>query len=129
VDLHPPQEAVEAFRDVSSAREDKETNIHRAWAILAQEVPRARGRAAVEIARAQAQADAAATVAAGQAEAFVAQAGIYGPYREVLGDVLRFENAERVLAGPEKVIAPPGSAGRNMTLWKDRPPLPPLGEK
>lgn len=129
VDLHPPQEAVGAFRDVSSAREDKETRIHRARAILAQEVPRARGRAAVEIAGAKAQADAAARVAAAQAEAFVAQAGVYGPHREILGDVLWFENVGHVLAGREKVIVPPGSAGRNVTLWKDRPALPPLGEK
>ena len=129
VDLHPPQEAVAAFRDVSSAREDKETKIHHARAVLAQEVPRARGQGAVEIARANARADAAATVAAGQAEAFVAQAGIYSPHREILADVLWFETAERVLAGREKVIAPPGSTGRNVTLWMDRPPLPPLGEK
>jgi uncharacterized membrane protein YraQ (UPF0718 family)/regulator of protease activity HflC (stomatin/prohibitin superfamily) len=129
LDLHPPQEAVAAFRDVSSAREDKETKIHHARAILAQEVPRARGQGVVEIARAKSRADAAATVASGQAEAFVAQASIYSPHREVLADVLWFETAERVLAGREKVIAPPGSTGRNVTLWMDRPPLPPLGEK
>ena len=129
VDLHPPQEAVKAFRDVSSAREDKETKIHRARATLAQEVPKARGQAAVEVAQAQAQADAAATVAAGQAEAFIAEAGVYGAHRQILHDVLWFENAEHVLAGREKVIVPPGSAGRNVTLWKDRPPLPPPGEK
>jgi uncharacterized membrane protein YraQ (UPF0718 family)/regulator of protease activity HflC (stomatin/prohibitin superfamily) len=129
LDLHPPQEAVAAFRDVSSAREDKETKIHHARAMLAQEVPRARGQGAVEIARAKARADAAATVATGQAEGFVAQANVYRPHREVLADVLWFETAERVLAGREKVIAPPGSTGRNVTLWMDRPPLPPLGEK
>ena len=128
LDLHPPQRR---SRPSATSRARAKTK-RRKYITRGQYSPKksqGRGQGAVEIARANARADAAATVAAGQAEAFVAQAGIYSPHREILADVLWFETAERVLAGREKVIAPPGSTGRNVTLWMDRPPLPPLGEK
>lgn len=121
VDIHPPQGAVEAFRDVSSAREDRETAINVAAAAQAKEIPLARGQAALDVASAQATAATAETVARGQAQALRAQAAAFAGAPELLGDLLWLETAERVLAGREKLIVPPGSAGQNLVVWKDAP--------
>jgi hypothetical protein len=121
VDIHPPQGAVDAFRDVASAREERETAINLASAAHAKEVPLARGHAAVDLATARATAATAETVARGQAEGLRAQAGAFASAPEVLGNLLWLETAERVLAGRAKLIVPPGSAGQNLVVWKDAP--------
>ena len=121
VDIHPPQGAVEAFRDVSSARENRETAINIAASEQAKDIPLARGQAALDVASAQATAATAETVARGQAEALRAQAGAFAGAPGVLGDLLWLETAERVFAGREKLIVPPGSAGQNLVVWKDAP--------
>ncbi|MDX1997105.1 MAG: SO_0444 family Cu/Zn efflux transporter [Thermoanaerobaculia bacterium] len=129
VDLHPPAEAVAAFRDVSSAREERETRIHRAGELEAREVPRARGEAALLIARAGAEAEAARQLAAGRARGFLAQAGAYAGARAVLRHLLWIESAERALAGKEKLVVPPGTApGSGVTLWRDREPNAPTSK-
>ncbi len=128
VDIHPPQEAVYAFRDVSSAKEDRETRIHEARRLQAGEVPRARGEAVREIARARAEADSAAEVAAGEARGFMRQAEVFARHRRILKDLLWLETSERVLADKEKFILPSGSAGKGVVLWRDSPALPPGNE-
>ncbi|MEM7355977.1 MAG: SPFH domain-containing protein, partial [Acidobacteriota bacterium] len=132
VDLHPPGAAVYAFRDVSSAKEDRETAIHRAREDLAQRVPRGRGEAAKRVAEAEAEADRKRQAAQGESQAFVARAAPYGAHRELLGHLLWIEATERALAGREKVILPPGrspSASRSITLWPDnRPAFPTFPE-
>jgi uncharacterized protein len=122
VDLHPPQDAVFAFRDVSSAREDRDRRIQSALAEGEKEVPRARGNAALGVAEAQAAADAARTMAGGRAEAFTARAAAFGGHRDILRDLLWLETEEKVLPGRRKFIVPKGTAGRRIVLWPDKPP-------
>ncbi|MEE8523288.1 MAG: SPFH domain-containing protein, partial [Thermoanaerobaculia bacterium] len=119
VDVHPPSGAVFAFRDVSSAREERETRIHRAHEVQARDVPLARGEAAVIVARSQSAADAAVTEAAGRSRAFVAQAEAMALERRILEHLLRVEAAERLFPGLEKFIIPPGTAGPDVSLWRD----------
>ena len=126
VDLHPPQDAVFAFRDVSSAREDRDRRIQSALAEGEKEVPRARGNAALGVAEAQAAADAARLVAGGRAEAFTARAAAFGGHRDILRDLLWLETTEKVLPGRRKFILPKGTAGRRIVLWPDKPPSSPL---
>ena len=121
VDLHPPQDAVFAFRDVSSAREDRDKRIQTALAESEKQVPRARGTAVLTVAEAQAGADSARLVAAGNSEAFTARAAAFAGHRDVLGDLLWLETAEKVLPGRRKFIVPPGTAGRHVVLWPDLP--------
>jgi len=134
VDLHPPQDAVFAFRDVSSAREDRDKRIQTALAESEKQVPRARGAAALSVAEAQAGADSARVVAAGNALAFTARAGAFAAHRDILRDLLWLETAEKVLPGRRKFIVPPGTAGRRVVLWPGQapaspaPPPPPDGE-
>jgi len=121
VDVHPPAGAVFAFRDVSSAREERETRIHRARELEALELPRARGAAAKILAESRATAEAQKVEAVGEAGGFVAQAGAYAGNRELLRHVLWIETAERVLGGREKFIVPPGTTQRRVGLWRDQP--------
>ncbi|MCP4662786.1 MAG: protease modulator HflK, partial [bacterium] len=121
VDIHPPGETVNAFRDVSSAREDKETRIHRAREKLAGELPRARGEAAGVVAGAQSTADALRTEAEGRSQAFVATAEAVAGRRDLLKHLLWIETAERALAGREKYVVPPGSTGGRVSLWQNPP--------
>lgn len=122
VDLHPPQDAVFAFRDVSSAREDRDKRIQTALAESEKQVPRARGAAALALAEAQAGADSARRLAAGNADAFTARAGAFAGHRDVLRDLLWLEAAEKVLAGRRKFILPPGTASRRVVLWPGQTP-------
>lgn len=126
VDIHPPQEAVFAFRDVSSAREERETRIHQAWETLAREVPRAHGQASVAVAVARAEAERERVAAAGRAEGFRAEAGAYALAPRVLAHLLGLEAAERVLPGRRKFVLPP-SGGSRLILWADGAPLPAPG--
>jgi membrane protease subunit HflK len=106
------------FRDVSSAREDRETTIHQARKLEAAEVPRARGEAALVLARAQAAADAQVAGAAGESESFTNRAGAVAGERRLLEHLLWIESAERTLAGREKVIVPRGSGDGEVSLWR-----------
>ena len=132
IDLHPPGAAVPAFRDVSSAKEDRETKIHKARGDLAQALPRARGKAAQHVAKAEAQALRRRQEAQGESRAFAARAEPFGDHRALLGHLLWIETVERALAGREKLILPPGStpsASRDITLWHNaKPPMPTFPE-
>ncbi len=125
VDLHPPQDAVFAFRDVASAREDRDRRIQSALAESETQVPLARGNASMAVRGAQATADAARTEAAGRAEAFEARADAFAPHRDILRDLLWLETEEKVLPGRRKFIVPPGTAGRRVVLWPDQPAAAP----
>ena len=132
VDLHPPGAAVHAFRDVSSAKEDRETAIHRAREALAERIPRSRGEAARHLAHAEGQAWRRHQEAVGESQSFTARAAPFGAHRELLGHLLWIETLERVLEGRKKLILPPDrgpSTTRGLTLWQDvEPPLPTFPE-
>jgi membrane protease subunit HflK len=127
VDLHPPQGAVNAFRDVSSAREDRQTRIHNAYEVQARELPLARGAAILDVAREKADAVARVADARGKAAGYSARSRAYRVAPAILHDLLWIETAERVLAGRGKFIVPPGTEVGTLTLWKLNPPLPTLG--
>ncbi len=124
VDIHPPGGAVFAFRDVSSATEDKQTRIHRAFEARAREEPTSRGEAAIVVAEAGAEAASRATEAAGRAEAFVAEAEAVRSDRALLQHLLWLETLEEVLPGREKIIVPGGAADGTISLWQSPPEKP-----
>ncbi len=121
VDIHPPSGAVFAFRDVSSAYEDKQTRIHRAREVTARELPRARGEAALLVAKSEADAASRITHSSGRATAFQRKVDALQGDRDLLMHLLWIEASEEVLAGREKLIVPPGTEGTGVTLWR-RPP-------
>ncbi|MBU1701111.1 MAG: SO_0444 family Cu/Zn efflux transporter [Candidatus Eisenbacteria bacterium] len=124
IDIHPPQEAVHAFRDVSSAREDRQTFIHEAYVVTEREIPIARGQSKVEIAEVEAVSLAATAEAKGKAIGYIAQVEAYQRHPAILRDLLWLETSESVLAGRQKFIVPPGTQGHGVILWKLPATLP-----
>ena len=130
VDIHPPGDAVFAFRDVSSAKEDRETRIHRAHEERAWELPRARGAAANVTTDAEAYALRSVEEARGTSEAFLARAEPYRRHPGIVNRLLWLDSVELALEGREKYVVPGGSTPRGLTLWPKRQmSLPPLAEE
>ncbi len=103
-DLHPPLEVVPAFRDVASAREDKNRIINEAYGYMNQTVPLARGEGKQLIAEATGASHARQSRAVGDAERFRAIAGRYANAKTVTQTRLYIETMEQLLAGVEKYI-------------------------
>ncbi|MEM9596739.1 MAG: SO_0444 family Cu/Zn efflux transporter [Acidobacteriota bacterium] len=129
VDLHPPGGAVHAFRDVSSAKEDRETAIHIAREDQARRIPRSRGYSARTVADAEAEAARRSQEALGKSRSFIARAAPFGEHRSLLRHLLWIESLERTLPGRQKLILPPDrgpATTRGVTLWRGPTTPPPL---
>lgn len=109
LDLHPPLGAVAAFRDVSSAAEDRERRVYEARAVAESSLPEARGTAAVERERAEAESAERSLSAAGRKAAFRDQAEASRLAPEETRTRLRWETLERVLSGRRVFVAPAGT--------------------
>ncbi|NOY82495.1 MAG: FtsH protease activity modulator HflK [Kiritimatiellaeota bacterium] len=114
-DIHPPLEAVDAFRKVIDALEEKEAVINQAEAYANEEVPRARG--AARRIRDRAAGEAAATVAGAQGRAgrFLALVGgrAETPDAVEVTDLRLYAEAlETAFAGKRLVLFDPAVRGR-----------------
>ncbi|MBS6829405.1 MAG: FtsH protease activity modulator HflK [Desulfovibrio sp.] len=112
-DVHPPQDVIEAFKDVASAREDKSRIINEAEAYRNELLPKARGQAAAL--RNQAEAYSATRVrnAEGDASRFDALRVEYEKAPKVTQQRLYYETMEDILAGAgEKVLMDGAAAAR-----------------
>lgn len=103
-DMHPPLEVVPAFRDVASAREDKNRTINEAMAYRNQVVPEARGNAERTVLEAEAYRTERVTRAEGDADRLVAMAEAYRGFRQVASTRLYIEAMEELLQKVEKYI-------------------------
>lgn len=115
-DVHPPVEVVGAFREVASAREDKNRMINQAEAYRDSLVPEARGLAAEYLAEAEAQRTESVERATGEASRFAAMVEQYRKNREVTEIRMYLETMEVVLPGLEKFIVEPGMGGEPLDL-------------
>ncbi|MCK4597045.1 HflK protein, partial [bacterium] len=115
-DVHPPIEVVEAFRDVASAREDKNRLINEAYAYRNEVLPRARGKGVDEIYQAEAQKQERINAARGEAEKFVALLREYQKARKVTEVRMFLETMEKALTGMEKFIVEPGASREPLDL-------------
>lgn len=123
-DVYPPDEVVEAFKDVASAREDKSRFINEADAYRNDLIPRARGQAATLLNEAQAYKESKILRAKGDAARFSAIAAEYRKAPDITRKRLYIEAMEDILANPdmEKLILPNETAARTL-------PWLPLPEK
>ncbi|MCK4512322.1 FtsH protease activity modulator HflK, partial [bacterium] len=103
-DIHPPLEVVPAFRDVASAREDKNRIMNEAYGYANQTIPRARGEAGASILEAQGYSHALQSRATGDADRFVALAKEHRKAPTVTETRLYIETMESLLQGREKYI-------------------------
>ncbi len=127
-DVHPPQEVIDAFKDVASAREDKSRIINEAEAYRNELLPKARGEAAEIVNQAEASKETLIQSATGRAKRFLAVLEEYNKAQDITKQRLYFETMENILYNAkDKVIVPHGAAEKMLPLLPitatPRPPL------
>jgi len=115
--VDPPQQVIDAFRDVQAARADLERAVNEAQTYANRVVPEARGRVAQITQAAEAYRQQTVAEATGQSARFMK---IYEEYRkapEVTRERMYLETMERVLGGTDKVILDSGPSGSNVVPY------------
>lgn len=113
----PPPEVAEAFRDVASAREDRNTFINEATAYRNEVLPVARGDADRERQAARSYAADKMARASGEAASFIARQAAYAQAPDITRQRLYLEAVERSLAGVRKFVLDPETAPDTTDLW------------
>lgn len=108
--VDPPQEVVDAYRDVQNAKQDKEREINRAYAYRNDIIPRARGQAESMLQEAEGYRQRVIAEATGDAQRFSSIYEQYKNAKEVTRKRMYLETMEEVLSGVDKVILDKGSA-------------------
>ncbi|RAI01045.1 FtsH protease activity modulator HflK [Acuticoccus sediminis] len=102
--VDPPEQVIDAFRDVQAARADQETAQNRADAYANEVVPQARGEAAKIVEDAQAYRDQVVAEATGQADRFLSVYEEYAKAPDVTRQRIYLETLERVFSDTDKII-------------------------
>ena len=121
LDINPVAETISAFRDVSSAQEDRERIIVNAQRFLVALTPQAHGNAAWEVEQADGEAYRKVTTSEAEAEAISRVAEAVRKAPGVLRNMLWREKLETALAGNPKIIVPNKKSLEKVALWKRRP--------
>ena len=121
LDVHAPEGVHDAFRDVASAVEDREREIHDANGYGAERRNQGAGESATLVEAARAEATRVAKQAAGDAAAFAGLAAVDAEHPAVTEERLWLESLERTLPAPRKFIRAAGNAG-DVDLWVGNPP-------
>ena len=100
----PPNQVIDAFRDVQAARADKERSKNEAEAYANDVIPRARGDAEKVLQQAEAYKKEVVATAEGEASRFLAIYGEYKNAKRVTQERMYLETMEKVLADIDKVI-------------------------
>lgn len=123
--VDPPQQVIDAFRDVQAARADQERLRNQAETYANQVVPESRGRAAQLLQSAEAFKDQTVAEALGQISRFNS---VYEQYKNapaVTRERLFLETMERVFGGMDKVILDQNGSGNGVVPYL---PLSELGQ-
>jgi HflK protein len=123
LDVHAPSDVHDAFRDVSSALEDKQREVRAADGYAASLRAEARGEAGAALSKARADAVTAVRTAEGRSAAFAGLAAAYASAPSVTGTRLYLEALERALPDVRKYIN--GAADRvgDIDLWIGAPEM------
>ena len=120
----PPDQVIDAFRDVQAARADMVRSKNEAEAYANDVIPRARGDAAKILQEAEAYKKQVVAAAEGEASRFLAIYNEYAKAKTVTQERMYLETMEKVLADIDKVIIDKKAGGVVPYL-----PLPDLGKK
>ena len=120
----PPDQVIDAFRDVQAARADMERSKNEAEAYANDVIPRARGDAAKILQEAEAYKKQVVAAAEGEASRFIAIYNEYAKAKQVTQERMYLETMEKVLADIDKVIIDRKAGGVVPYL-----PLPELSKK
>ena len=121
----PPDQVIDAFRDVQAARADMERSKNEAEAYANDVIPRARGEAARILQAAEAYKKEVVAKAEGEASRFLSIYNEYKLAKEVTQERMYLETMEKVLADIDKVIIEK-NAGSGVVPYL---PLPELSKK
>jgi len=120
----PPDQVIDAFRDVQAARADMERSKNEAEGYANDVIPRARGDAAKILQEAEAYKQQVVAAAEGEASRFIAIYNEYEKAKQVTQERMYLETMEKVLADINKVIIDKKAGGVVPYL-----PLPELSKK
>ena len=115
-DVSPPGPVIAAFKDVASAKEDKNRMINQAEGYRNDIIPKARGQAQALIHEATGYREARIQRAEGDVAKFVAILKEYKKAKSVTKKRLYLEAMEEILPGIRKVIIPDGEGGNLLNL-------------
>jgi len=111
-DVDPPEAVAAAFKDVASAKEDKEKLINEAQGYRNDLIPKAKGEAAQMINQAQAYAESRVRRSEGEAERFLITLKEYQQAKDVIRKRIYIETMESVMGDIEKVIVDKSIGGQ-----------------
>ena len=103
-DVHPPKEVINAFKDVASAKEDKERYINEAQGYRNDIIPKAKGEAAKIVNEALAYKQMLINKAIGETTRFKEVLSQYRLAKDITKKRLYIETMERILKKSEKII-------------------------
>ncbi|MEE8437261.1 MAG: FtsH protease activity modulator HflK [Candidatus Neomarinimicrobiota bacterium] len=115
-DVGPPAQVVSAFKDVASAKEDKNRMINQAEGYRNDIIPKARGEAQAMIREAEGYGKARIARAQGDIAKFSAILKEYKKAEKITETRLYLESMEKILKGTEKIIIPDPKDGNFINL-------------
>ncbi|MDP6201085.1 MAG: FtsH protease activity modulator HflK [Candidatus Marinimicrobia bacterium] len=124
-DVSPPQQVIAAFKDVASAKEDKNKMINQAEGYRNDLIPKARGEAQSMIREAEGYKKARIARAEGDVAKFSAVLKEYRKAKGVTETRMYLETIEEILPNKEKIIVPDAKSGNLINLLN----LKPQGDK
>ena len=120
-DVSPPKEVIGAFKDVASAKEDKNRMINQAEGYRNDVIPKARGEAEAMIRDAEGFKESRVKRAEGDAAKFTTILKEYNKAKSITEKRLYLETMEKVLPGIEKIIIPDKDSGNMLNLLNLNP--------
>ena len=115
-DVSPPKQGIDAFKDVASAKEDKNRMINEAEGYRNDVIPKARGQAQAMIRESEGFRESRIKRAEGDVAKFKAIVKEYAKAKEVTKERLYLEAMEEILPGIDKYIVPNGEDGNLLNL-------------
>ncbi len=120
-DVSPPKEVIGAFKDVASAKEDKNRMVNQAEGYRNDIIPKARGEAEAMIRAAEGFKESRIKRAEGDATKFTTILKEYKKAKSITEKRLYLETMEKVLPGIEKIIIPDKDSGNMLNLLNLNP--------
>ena len=120
-DVSPPKEVIGAFKDVASAKEDKNRMINQAEGYRNDVIPKARGEAEAMIRDAEGFKESRIKRAEGDATKFTTILKEYNKAKSITEKRLYLETMEKVLPGIDKIILPDKESGNMLNLLNLNP--------
>jgi membrane protease subunit HflK len=120
-DVSPPKEVIGAFKDVASAKEDKNRMVNQAEGYRNDIIPKARGEAEAMIRDAEGFRESRIKRSEGDAVKFTTILKEYRKAKSITQKRLYLETMERVLPGIEKIIVPDKDSGNMLNLLNLNP--------